>query len=188
MKLVGLQGRQFHNVEDTPLCRALRYPESRRKIRFKDNHRESVKRRTSDSSPNTSSTPNPFRAAPTISGGKPKTEKHEETFLETYSKKISHSHRCACCWTPGSSPLNPATNIAGWQDGFISKWIAPCGKTVAEPGAISIIAKRAPFSARKPARRVVLREKLISVARGWVCGVFIPHGPKKPMAIKTKRY
>ena len=60
----------------------------------------------------------------------------------------------------------PATNMASSQLGFISKWMAPCGKTVAVPGRMSISAKRAPFSTNTPPRSVVLIEKLISVARG----------------------
>ena len=136
----------------------------------------------SASKPPTSTTPRPPRLAPMMSGGSPK-------------------YRCATLSTPGSSSLNAATNCAGSanrdsfsyglsiaqlkdlpQPVFISKWIAPLGKTDALPGGRSLTMKRAPFSLRSPARRVPFTEKLISVARGWVCGVLIAHGPRKPMA------
>ena len=78
--------------------------------------------------------------------------------------------------------LKAATNIAGSQVGFISKCITACGNTVAEPAANSTGMKRAPFSDKKPARKVVFKEKLISVARGCVWGLFMPQGPRKPIA------
>ena len=71
------------------------------------------------------------------------------------------------------------------QLSFISKCIAPLGNTVAEPGGTSFMIKRAPFSARNPAFNVPFTAKLISVARGCVCGVLNPQGPRKPIVIAT---
>lgn len=82
----------------------------------------------------------------------------------------------------GSAMPCPSSRIYLPHPMFISKWIAPLGNTVAEPGGRLFIMKRPPFSLRSPVRRVPLTEKLISVARGCVCGVLSAQGPNVPMA------
>ena len=88
------------------------------------------------------------------------------------------------------------------QESLYSKWIEPVkpsqirpvssqleaaslpwGKTAADPGGISCKTNLAPFSARKPPLKDPFTAKLNSVARGCVCGVFMPQGPRKPIVI-----
>ena len=53
----------------------------------------------------------------------------------------------------------------------------------AEPAGTSFMTNRAPFSIKKPVCRVPFTAKLNSVARGCVCGVFMPQGPRKPIVM-----
>lgn len=50
------------------------------------------------------------------------------------------------------------------------------GKIVACPGSMVLNTRREPFSPMVPEVKVPLTEYRISVARGCVWGVFIPHG------------
>ena len=69
---------------------------------------------------------------------------------------------------------------------MLGKKVFTTGKTVAEPAGRSFTTNRAPFSVRSPVRSVPFTEKLISVARGCVCGVLIAQGPRNPMAVEVK--
>ena len=90
-------------------------------------------------------------------------------------------------FTPGKESLKKAMKVTGSHRSLNSKWMAPSGKRVAWSAKTSLKTNWPPFSGIMPVIREPLETKLNSGDLGCVCGVFIPHGPRKPAAVEKKK-